>query len=417
MFTTRLYYKLCLIVLGSLLVFAVFATALWVVSGHHSFEKMLFQKTTSLAILLFPPDAEFGIQADAVREVADSLDIDLTLWAPNRTLLGASGQVAEVPNHDVPVGDWIPTEGRSRWTTKLPDGRFLIIDIERLEMLDDATGAVLALLFLALSTAVATYPFIRHITKRLEALQQEVEQIGGGDLTARVEIEGNDEIATLARSFNRSAEKIENLVTAQRMLLANASHELRTPLARIRLGIEMLENGKNVERRNALKADIRELDELVDELLLMTRLDSGSHNKSFTNLDLIAIAAEECSRYQNCEVSGSQGEVYGERRMLRHLVRNLIDNAHKHGMLPVQVIVSSSEDTVSLTVVDGGSGIPDDQLVKVFEPFYRAPGKQDVPGYGLGLPLVKRIAEFHNGQLSVSNDPRSSISLTFPAAK
>src|SRR6266567_2451393 len=96
-----------------------------------------------------------------------------------------------------------------------------------------------ALALVALAVGVGAFPVVRRLTRRLERLQSGVESLGAGDLTARVKVEGRDEVARLAESFNRAATRIESLVGAHKMLLANASHELRTPLARIRLGIEL----------------------------------------------------------------------------------------------------------------------------------------------------------------------------------
>ena len=98
----------------------------------------------------------------------------------------------------------------------------------------------IALVLLALSIGVAAYPVVRHMSRRLERLQRGVESLGAGDLSARVAVEGHDEVARLASSFNNAASQIEQLVTAHKTLLANASHELRTPLARIRLAVEFL---------------------------------------------------------------------------------------------------------------------------------------------------------------------------------
>jgi signal transduction histidine kinase len=104
---------------------------------------------------------------------------------------------------------------------------------------------------------VAAFPLVRHLTKRLERLQMGVEKLGAGDLTARVPVEGKDEVARLAQSFNRAADQIEQLVGAHKTLLANASHELRTPLARIRLALELIPEGIDPKRRKGLEAGYR----------------------------------------------------------------------------------------------------------------------------------------------------------------
>src|SRR6185436_15725783 len=111
---------------------------------------------------------------------------------------------------------------------------------------------------IALVVALGALPIVRRLTGRLERLQRGVESLGAGDLRARVKVEGRDEVARLAQSFNQAAARIESLVDAHKLLLANASHELRTPLTRIRLGLELVE--AHPERRQALARDIAELD-------------------------------------------------------------------------------------------------------------------------------------------------------------
>ena len=133
----------------------------------------------------------------------------------------------------------------------------------------------LLVIFAALAIGVAAYPIVRQLTGRLERLQRGVDSLGAGDLGARVAVEGHDEIAGLAESFNRAATQIEQLIHANRSLLANASHELRTPLARIRLAVEMLKQSADPKTKAGLEQDIAELDGLVDEILLASRLGHG----------------------------------------------------------------------------------------------------------------------------------------------
>ena len=236
------------------------------------------------------------------------------------------------------------------------------------------------------------------------------------DLSARVEVEGKDEVARLATSFNDASSKIERLVNSNRQLLANASHELRTPLARVRLGVEMLKDKPDAKRQRALENDIAELDQLIDEILLMSRLDTNSAPQLNEIVDILALAAEEASRYEDCSVSGDICEVKGNSKLLRRAVRNLLDNALKHGAPPIRVHIGAYANTVSLRVTDSGQGIAEAQREQVFEPFFRAPGRQNVTGYGLGLALVRQIAQAHGGDVHiVSDDPTTStIEINLP---
>src|SRR5207302_7764311 len=144
---------------------------------------------------------------------------------------------------------------------------------------------ILAVILLAIG--VGAYPVVRRLTKRLERLQQGVEALGAGKLSARVKVEGKDEVARLAESFNEAAARIEALVGAHRSLLASASHELRTPLTRIRMALELGKDKREFEQ------DIAELDSLIDEILLASRLDALDKLETSEAVDLLALAAEE----------------------------------------------------------------------------------------------------------------------------
>ncbi|MEL6745442.1 MAG: ATP-binding protein, partial [Pseudomonadota bacterium] len=239
------------------------------------------------------------------------------------------------------------------------------------------------------------------------------QRMGEGDLANRVKVEGRDEIASLAESFNTAAGRIEDLVTSNRTLLANASHELRTPLSRIRMGIELFENDPSEKRKAALQQDIAELDTLIDEILMMSRLDSGQIGSVDTQTDLLAIVAEEATRYEDVRIQGRANPFSANGKLLRRVVRNLLDNAAKYGEPPVLVQITDSPQKVTLTVTDHGPGIAPDEQESVFKRFYRTPGRQNVEGYGLGLPLVRQIAEVHGGQARILDEPGCAIEVTF----
>ena len=196
--------------------------------------------------------------------------------------------------------------------------------------------------------------------------------------------------------------------------LANMSHELRTPLSRIRLGVEMLKKKRTPEREIALEKDIAELDGLIEEILLMSRLDSNTKPKLGDQVDLLALAAEECAHYEECEVTGRSILVDGDARLLRRMLRNLLDNASKHGSLPIAVEITSGASELTLSVADNGLGIAPKDREHVFEPFYRSSGKQNVEGFGLGLALVRQIAEAHGGTVKIAEDQASAMVVNLP---
>ena len=169
---------------------------------------------------------------------------------------------------------------------------------------------------------------VRGLGRRLERLKAGVEQFGN-DLGARVKVEGRDEVAALAQSFNRSAERIEQLVAAHRMLLANCSHELRTPLARIAVAASLLGEGADAKTRESLKHDVEELDQLIEQILLASRLEALPTLEHREPVDLLALAAEEAARF-DLDATGQPVTVSGDRTLLRRLIRNLLENARRY---------------------------------------------------------------------------------------
>lgn len=275
-------------------------------------------------------------------------------------------------------------------------------------------GMLGMLLMLAIVVGVAAYPVVRYLVRRIERLQQGAEALAAGDLSARVEVEGHDEVARLATSFNHAAARIEQLVGAHKMLLAQASHELRTPLTRIRLALD-LSKDIDPKRRQGLEADIAELDHLIEEILLASRLDTLTDLERAEPIDLLALAAEECARY-GVEVEGEAAEIRGDPRLLRRLVRNLVGNAERHGRPPIRVRTCVRDGRAELVVADAGAEIPAAEREHLFEPFYRQ-GNTD--GHGLGLSLVRQIAQRHGGDVRYGpvDSARCGFIVTFPSAK
>lgn len=277
-------------------------------------------------------------------------------------------------------------------------------------------AGLLVFVVLALVVGIVAYPIVRRLTKRLERLQRGVESLGAGDLSARVPVEGNDEVAQLAQSFNRAAERIEALVGAHKTLLANASHELRTPLARIRMATELMKESADPKRKAGLDRDIAEIDLLIDEILLASRLDAVAELDVTEAVDLLALAAEECARYADVQLDGESVVVHGDPRLLRRLLRNLLENAQRHGRPPTEVRIARMADAAQISVSDAGAAIPVEQRTRLFEPFYRRAGGANHVGAGLGLALVRQIARHHGGtvQFVATAENRNSFVVTLP---
>jgi len=256
------------------------------------------------------------------------------------------------------------------------------------------------LMVIALVVAAAAYPVVRRLTGRLERLQSSVEAWGSGDLSMRVAVEGQDEVAQLARSFNQSAARVEALMGAQKTLLANASHELRSPLTRIRMAVELLQDNAPATIRAELARSLAELDLLIDEVLLASRLEAVSDaGPPATLVDLTALVAEECARVA-ANLAADPIAARGDPALLRRMVRNLLENAQRHGRAtPIQVTLThTGAGAIQLEVCDDGPGVPEAEREAIFAPFYRVHGASEADGgYGLGLSLVRQIARRHGG--------------------
>ncbi|WP_431733208.1 sensor histidine kinase [Hylemonella gracilis] len=282
---------------------------------------------------------------------------------------------------------------------------------------------------------------VRQLTLRIETLQQGVERWGEGDLARRLPEDGQDEVAFLAQRFNVAASRVQALLVAHKTLLANASHELRSPLARIRMSLELLQKPAsptsqaqpNPAAYDEIARNIRELDQLIDEILLASRLDGSPDALGpLEPIDLLGLAAEECARTDAeldppCDARSLRllDDVVGQPRLLRRAVRNLLENARRHGAGLVTLTLKVTEagvgaastgtsapsrtPMVELRVCDQGPGVPVALRERIFEPFFRLPGASEREGgVGLGLALVRTIAQRHGGSVHCEDAPASS---------
>ncbi len=411
----RLYQKIYLTILVSLLVVVVAAGLMWRFGPGSKQDTTAFEITRELVGIALPPStAPIKQQAQGARDLAKRLKIDLALYDQNFTLIASTNP--GLPKPDGRAGRFNHKRGNVAITFQLNDNRWVVARIPKFRR-NTVIGVVSFLSGIALIIALIAYPVVRGLTRRLERLQAGVETLGTGDLRTRVEVQGKDEVAQLAKSFNAAAAQIEDLFETHRQLLANASHELRTPLARIRLGIELMKTQPTTERQDNLERDIQELDQMIDEILLVSRLEAVHNLETNEDIDLLALVAEECARYDACWLHGEPAYVHGDPRLLRRLVRNLLDNASHHGKPPIEIEVMPKGDTISLNVSDHGPGIPEADRENVFKPFYRLGKSRNKTGSGLGLALVRQIAKRHGGNATIAQkqDNTSCIRITLPA--
>lgn len=281
--------------------------------------------------------------------------------------------------------------------------------------------------------AAALYFLLDTLDRRLRKLETMASRIARGELEARVDESRFDALGRLSRVFNQMAEHIERLVGVQREMIHAVSHELRTPVARIRFGVQMIEDCESAEMRakqiSGIDTDIQELNELIDEILTYARLEQGGPILDFQEVNLLDIVNQVVDEQQrvkpeivlSCEFQGASkqwGKTEAEPRYIHRSLQNLVGNAMRYASSEVVVICNFSEETCRIDVEDDGAGIPESDWEKVFTPFARLDDSRtrSSGGYGLGLSIVRRILYWHGGQAFVSRSELggAKFSLVWP---
>jgi signal transduction histidine kinase len=414
----RLHIQFYVAILATLAVFLLASVLFWHLAGTGTSRGETWSVDTAaqLADKLLPPaNTSQAEQQQVLDNLHRQLGIALALYDPRGQLVGRAGNIPLLEPQGLDQKGWTLAHGGPLLIVPLSDERRLVV---RPQHPPHAPGlrVLIVPIALVLAFALGAYPIARRLTRRLARLQAGVEQLGAGDLSARVPVTGHDELAALARSFNASAERIEALVKSHRLLLANCSHELRTPLARIRLGLERMAPNSDGALQDEIARSIAELDELIGEMLLSSRLDALRTLERSEEVDLLALAAEEASHFDR-SVEGTPVTIQGDPSLLRRLVRNLLENAQCHagGATRVCVHKNASGET-ELSVDDHGIGVAEEEREKIFEPFYRSPrAGAAVKRFGLGLAIVRQIARAHGGDVRYSplTEGGSRFTVTF----
>lgn len=395
----RLFIRIYLAVLASVVVSVLLAGLAWRVFGdmERAPNHTIFREAARS--ILPPPGAPQGDLGAALQRWSDLTGYDLALVDPSGRPLGFAGgpraHMLAQGHRGGPFGSM---------AVPLPDGRTL------LAARGPPPGApfrgfgfVMALIAAAIAVALCAWPIVRRLTRGLEDLERSVAAFGAGDLASRANARGRDEVARLAATFNETADRIEALMRANRTLLANASHELRSPLARLRMSVESLSDSAPIAVREELARNIRELDQLVDEILIASRIDAGAVEAPLREtVDIVAMAAEECARVGADLDARAKVEARADPKLVRRALRNLLENAARHGGgEKIEVVADIDGAMARLDVCDRGPGVPAGEREKIFEPFYRLPGASEASGgVGLGLALARKIARLHGGSLA-----------------
>jgi two-component system, OmpR family, osmolarity sensor histidine kinase EnvZ len=286
---------------------------------------------------------------------------------------------------------------------------------------DDGPSRALEWSLIALAVLLASaYAFARYLSRPLRQLNEAVARVGEGKSPPRLPETGPSEIVSLNRGFNLMLANLQQAEQDRALLLAGVSHDLRTPLARLRLGIEV--ETADEKAREAMVADVHEMDKIIDQFLDFARDDRAAPAEP-GELNAVVAPVGERHRRSGRSVSFAAGALPPV--MLRapamvRLVGNLLDNALRHGKEPIEVATKSVDGSVVLEIGDRGPGIPPDQVERMKRPFTRGePARTGAGGAGLGLAIVDRIARSHGGTVDIL--PREGggtlVRVTLPAGE
>ncbi|MGQ9896666.1 MAG: sensor histidine kinase [Acidobacteriota bacterium] len=284
---------------------------------------------------------------------------------------------------------------------------------------------IIRLSVLVLGSGIVCYGLAWYLTRPIDRLRRAARRLAAGDLTARTGARLGrltDEIGGLARDFDAMAERIEALVTSQRRLFGDISHELRSPLARLRLALELSQRKAGSEAQSHLARIEREserLDELVGQLLALSRLESTSSLDTADWVDVAALTqqvvndvdfeARAADRAVQCRIltEAAHQPILGDTELLRRALENIMRNAVRHTppLSCVEVEVKAVPDQLRIIVRDYGKGVPPEALDNIFKPFYRVETARDRAsgGVGLGLAIASRAAALHSGRIWAEN--------------
>jgi two-component system sensor histidine kinase CpxA len=286
-------------------------------------------------------------------------------------------------------------------------------------------------LWLPLLIAVLCYVLAVHLASPIRSLRRILERFGRGDLAVRSQLTRRDEIGELAQAFNRMADQIATLLSAERRLLQDVSHELRSPLARLGFAVELARTTPDREvALGRIRKEADRLNHLVDELLQLTRAEGDPGARNLEDVDLGQLLQElvtDCALEadaQGCRLALSVARgvvVTGDRELLRRSCENVLRNAIRHAPpgTNVEVEMARHDGRAAMTVRDHGPGVPREVMSDIFKPFYRVEGDRNRSsgGVGLGLAIARRAVELHQGKVNAFNaDPGLVVAIELPCA-
>lgn len=425
---SRLALRIYLVGLAQFVVITLgFATSIEISplkdGGPHEAEAKFVSKIMEIALA----------QPDLLPRILESASVDLH---STMTIFDADGKVvATNATNGIPACHKLeegqhPRPGEMGCRVKpirFPDGRSGRIEQFNLRPPPPIAGTTVITIVLVV-VGISSWLLARSLTRPLRQLSTAARALGSGDVKARVGLKNRDELGDVSRAFDEMAERVTELLRAERELLANVSHELRTPLSRIRMALALVAEAEGDvavahEMLEEIGSDLDELEGLITDVLTAARFDfedvAGPKGipplrRQFVDLgDLLdrsvaRFRAAHPKRSLLADVPEQLPAVDADPVLLRRVFDNLLENAHKYTENPdesIQLVARTGGKEVTVDVIDKGIGIAAEDLPRIFRPFYRVDKSRTraTGGLGLGLPLAKRIVDAHGGRIELTS--------------
>ena len=280
------------------------------------------------------------------------------------------------------------------------------------------TALTLIALSVIASTLFSTLILVRRVTQPLSKLARATSQLESGNMPSALPETGISELATLAGAFNRMAHQVSSLLTNRTTLLTGIAHDLRTPLTRIRLSLALLAREKNPESLiRGIELDIEHMTCLINESLAFGACIEDKDKESVDINEILRDVADSCACQDTAITLNTTEPLVADVNVLalRRILLNLLSNALRYGNdKPISITSMRGNEYISILVRDHGIGIPDDELERVFEPFYRIDKSRnpDTGGAGLGLAIAKQLADANKWEITLGSEPGDGVTAT-----
>jgi signal transduction histidine kinase len=305
------------------------------------------------------------------------------------------------------------------------NGRYLFILHRRGEGFRDAAELfAINVLILTTLSIIGIYLIMNWQLKPIKVLGEGVKQLSEGNIDYQMSCSRVDELGKLVDSFNTMVQRIREMLHTRDRLLQDVSHELRSPLTRVKVALEFLEDNNT---KKSISDDIAEMETMVRELLETDRLKSQYGGLELEGTNIMHLVREACAEFHDqkpgIKLVSFPGDIFlnVDQKRIKILYRNILDNALRYSDpdgYPVEISLREKADEIIIAVQDFGSGIPEQELPYIFEPFYRVDKSRSkkTGGYGLGMSLSKRIMEAHGGTIAITSklNVGTTVFLKFP---